>query len=161
MAQIMVNAQEYVDSWRRIRENFGLGNLLTVAYPIGGPSVSDLRSFITRSILQRSIEPKLLIVDYIDNCRRNYNRSSYDYLGEMYAQLKSIAEEMGLVVWTASQPTKDTWDTGEAAGLGSLAESSNPQRRKMPLMLPVYVAPFVFTGTPASSHAEITALEQS
>ena len=127
MAQIMVNAQEYVDSWRRIRENFGLGNLLTVAYPIGGPSVSDLRSFITRSILQRSIEPKLLIVDYIDNCRRNYNRSSYDDLGEMYAQLKSVAEEMGLVVWTASQPTKDTWDTGEAAGLGSLAESSKKQ----------------------------------
>lgn len=127
MSQIMMNSSDYVTSWGKLKANFNLGNLLTVAYPIGGPSVSDLRSFITRSILQRSIEPKVLIVDYIDNCRRNYNRSSYDDLGDMYAQLKSIAEEMDLIVWTASQPTKDTWESDTAAGLSSLAESSKKQ----------------------------------
>lgn len=127
MSQIMMNSSDYTTAWGKIKENFHLGNLLTVAYPIGGPSVADLRSFITRSIIQRSIDPKLLIVDYIDNCRRNYNRSSYDDLGDMYAQLKSIAEEMELVVWTASQPTKDTWESDTAAGLSSLAESSKKQ----------------------------------
>lgn len=127
MSQIMMNSTEYLPKWKSLRDRFKLGNLVLQSYSIGGPSISDIRSFITRSMIQRSIDPKILILDYVDNCRRNYNRSSYDDLGDMYAQLKSIAEEMGLVVWTASQPKQDTWDSDTPAGLNSLAESSKKQ----------------------------------
>lgn len=127
MSQIMMNSQEYLPKWNSLKSRFKLGNLLIQQYPIGGPNVSDIRSFITRSIIQRSINPKILILDYIDNCRRNSNLSSYDDLGNMYAQLKAIAEEMGLIVWTASQPKQETWDSDTPAGLNSLAESSKKQ----------------------------------
>ena len=68
-----------------------------------------------------------MILDYVDNCRRNYNLTSYDDFGAMYAQLKSIAEEMGLIIWTASQPKQETWDSDTPAGLNSLADSSKKQ----------------------------------
>lgn len=127
MSQIMMNSAEYLPRWSSLKERFHLGNLLIQQYPIGGPTVLDIRSFITRSIVQRSIQPKVLILDYVDNCRRNRNLSSYDDLGDMYAQLKAIAEEMGLIVWTASQPKQETWDSDTPAGLNSLAESSKKQ----------------------------------
>lgn len=127
MSQIMMNSSEYLPRWNEIKDRFHLGNLVIQQYPIGEPSISDIRSFITRSIVHRSISPKLLVLDYVDNCRRNRSLSSYDDLGDMYAQLKSIAEEMGLIVWTASQPKQDTWDSDTPAGLNSLAESSKKQ----------------------------------
>lgn len=127
MSQIMMNSELYLPRWSSLKERFKLGNLVIQSYPIGGPSISDIRSFITKNIIQRSIDPKILILDYVDNCRRNYNLTSYDDFGAMYAQLKSIAEEMGLIIWTASQPKQETWDSDTPAGLSSLADSSKKQ----------------------------------
>lgn len=127
MSQIMMNSELYLPRWSSLKERFKLGNLVIQSYPIGGPSISDIRSFITKNIIQRSIDPKILILDYVDNCRRNYNLTSYDDFGAMYAQLKSIAEEMGLIIWTASQPKQETWDSDTPAGLNSLADSSKKQ----------------------------------
>lgn len=127
MPQIMLNSSQYIESWNYLKTNFNLGNLIIGAYPIDGPTISDLRSFITKNIVRRGIKPAVLVVDYIDNCRRKDNTSSYEALGDLYKKMKNICEELNLVGWTASQPKIDTWESGEAAGLSSLAESSMKQ----------------------------------
>lgn len=129
MSQIMLNTSTYLPTWNLIKSKFKLGELLLKAYSIGEPSVQDIRSFITKNKIERSIKPKVLIVDYIDNCRRDSNKSSYDDLGDMYASLKSIAEDLDLIVWTASQPKLEFWDAGQdqVVGLSALAESSKKQ----------------------------------
>lgn len=126
LAQIMLNSSEYLKSWNHLKENFNLGNLIIGAYPIGGPTVADIRSFITKNMVRKGVKPAVLIIDYIDNCRRN-DSNSYEALGQLYAQMKNICEEMKIIGWTASQPKAGTWDTDEVAGLGSLAESSMKQ----------------------------------
>jgi hypothetical protein len=75
---------------------------------------------------RKGIKPVVLIVDYIDNCRRNMNLSSYEALGDLYTELKNLCEELKLVGWTASQPKVETWDETNP-GLSSLAESSKKQ----------------------------------
>lgn len=127
MAQIMMNAKQYLDSWGHLKNNFSLGNLVIGAYPIDGPTISDIRSFITKNIIRRGIEPKVIVLDYIDNCRRNDSLNSYEALGELYKKFKNICEELKLIGWTASQPKIDTWDNGGVAGLSSLSESSMKQ----------------------------------
>lgn len=123
MAQIMLNSQTYLDSWAYLKENFNLGNVLIGAYSIGSPSVSDLRSFVTKNMVRHNIKPAVVIVDYIDNCRKNPNLNSYESVGELYEQLKNLAEELNLVCWTASQPRVGEWNNA-TPGLDSLAESS-------------------------------------
>lgn len=127
MSQIMLNSSQYIESWNYLKTNFNLGNLILGAYPIGGPSVADIRSFVTKNIIRRGINPAVLVVDYIDNCRRNDQENSYEALGTLYKQMKNICEELRLIGWTASQPKVSEWDSGESAGLSSLAESSQKQ----------------------------------
>ena len=127
MSQIMLNSAQYLESWNYLKNNFNLGNLIIGAYPIDGPTISDIRSFITKNMIRRGIRPAIFILDYIDNCRRNNLMNSYEALGELYKKMKNICEELQLVGWTASQPKIDTWDSNEAAGLSSLAESSQKQ----------------------------------
>lgn len=126
MAQIMLNAQQYLDSWTYLKTNFNLGNVLIGAYPIGSPSISDIRSFITKNMVRHGLKPAIVIIDYVDNCRKNPNMNSYEALGELYENLKNLAEELKLVVWTASQPKIEYWDESNP-GLSSLAESSKKQ----------------------------------
>lgn len=126
MSQIMLNSQQYLDSWKYLKDNFDLGNLLLGAYSIGSPSIGDLRSFVTKNMTRKGIKPVVLIVDYIDNCRRNPNLNSYEALGDLYTELKNLCEELKLVGWTASQPKVETWDDTNP-GLSSLAESSKKQ----------------------------------
>ena len=127
MAQIMMNAAQYIESWNYLKTNFSLGNLVIGAYPIDGPTISDIRSFVTKNIIRRGIQPKVLILDYIDNCRRSDVMNSYEALGELYKKMKNICEELKLIGWTASQPKVDVWDSDGVAGLSSLAESSMKQ----------------------------------
>ena len=126
MPQIMLNSSLYLPAWKSLKENFTLGQLLIGAFPIDSVTVADLRSFITRSSNKRNFDPKVIIVDYIDNCRRDSTMSSYDALGDLYTKLKNLGEEMGLVVWTASQTKIEYWES-DNVGLGSLAESSKKQ----------------------------------
>lgn len=127
LSQIMLNSSEYLKSWNYLKENFDLGNLIIGAYPIDGPTISDIRSFVTKNIIRRGIKPAVLIIDYIDNCRRNDLMNSYEALGELYKKMKNICEELKLVGWTASQPKIEFWDTDGVAGLSSLSESSMKQ----------------------------------
>lgn len=126
MSQIMLNSDKYLESWQYLKENYKLGNLLLGAYPIGSPSIADLRSFITKNMVRKGIRPSVVIVDYIDNCRRNTNLNSYDALGDLYTEMKNMCEELQLVGWTASQPRVSEWDIA-TPGLASLSESSKKQ----------------------------------
>jgi len=78
-------------------------------------------------MIRRGVKPAVFIVDYIDNCRRTDSLNSYEALGELYKKMKNICEELQLIGWTASQPKVSEWDSGESAGLSSLAESSQKQ----------------------------------
>ena len=127
MSQIMLNSSDYLKSWNYLKTNFDLGNLIIGAYPIDGPNISDIRSFITKNIIRRGIKPVVFILDYIDNCRRNDLMNSYEALGELYKKMKNICEELKLIGYTASQPKIEYWDTEGVAGLSSLAESSQKQ----------------------------------
>ena len=127
LSQIMLNSSKYLESWNYLKTNFNLGNLIIGAYPIDGPSISDIRSFITKNIIRRGINPKIFIIDYIDNCRRSDTMNSYEALGDLYKKMKNICEELKLIGWTASQPKIDFWDSDGVAGLSSLAESSMKQ----------------------------------
>ena len=127
MSQIVLNADLYKVTWDRLKSTTKLGNLVLQSYAIDGVTMNDIRSFVSRSRTKMGLDPKVLIVDYIDNCHRRDDTNSYEAVGDLYKKMKNICEEFKLVGWTASQPKIETWDDASSAGLGSLSESSMKQ----------------------------------
>lgn len=122
--RVMTGAKEYLDRWKTISEMYNMGKFVTVSYPIGSATVSDLRAFISATSVKYELKPKLVVIDYIDNLFTRSDIGSYYELGRLYTETKQLAEELNLVVLTASQSKVSNWNSGEKVGMGELAGSS-------------------------------------
>ena len=66
----------------------GRGNLFIKQFPTGKATVNDYRKYL-RELLIRGIKPKVFMCDYI-----NLMKPTYKTKGDMYTDVKSIAEEL-------------------------------------------------------------------
>jgi len=99
-----------------------LGKLMIKEYPTGTATVQTLRSHIEKLSLKGFI-PHILIVDYADIMRssRQYDSMRHE-LKKVYEDLRNLAMEKNLPVWTASQSNRDAANS-DVIGLESMAES--------------------------------------
>jgi len=81
------------------------GELIIQYYPTKSVSVNSLKGFVERSITEE-FKPDLIIVDYADLLKAPYVNSTKrddQILGDIYAELRGMAGEFEIPVWTASQ----------------------------------------------------------
>ena len=99
-----------------------LGRLMIKEYPTGTATVQTLRSHIEKLSLKGFI-PHVLIIDYADIMRssRQYDSMRHE-LKKVYEDLRNLAMEKNLPVWTASQSNRDAANS-DVIGLESMAES--------------------------------------
>mgnify|MGYP003111264867 CR=1 FL=1 len=82
------------------------GNLVVKYYPTKGASVNTISSHIEKCKMQ-GIKPDLVIVDYADLLRGTGKTSELRIqLGNIYEDLRGLAGEQELPVWTASQANR-------------------------------------------------------
>lgn len=82
------------------------GNLIVKYYPTKGASVNTLASHIEKARMQ-GINPDLVIVDYADLLRGTGKTSELRIqLGNIYEDLRGLAGEQEIPVWTASQANR-------------------------------------------------------
>ena len=82
------------------------GNLIVKYYPTKGASVNTISSHIEKCKMQ-DIKPDLVIVDYADLLRGTGKTSELRIqLGNIYEDLRGLAGEQELPVWTASQANR-------------------------------------------------------
>lgn len=99
-----------------------LGKLMIKEYPTGTATVQTLRSHIEKLSLKGFI-PQVLIIDYADIMRssRQYDSMRHE-LKKVYEDLRNLAMEKAMPIWTASQSNRDSANS-DIVGLENMSES--------------------------------------
>ena len=78
------------------------GGLYIREYPAGQATVNTIHAHLEKCI-QQNIEPDLIIVDYADLLTSKSSKEKRDKLDDIYTNLRGLASELKLPIWTASQ----------------------------------------------------------
>ena len=99
-----------------------LGRLIIKEYPTGAATVQTIRNHIEKLKLKEFM-PNLIIIDYADIMRssRQYDSLRHE-LKLIYEELRNLAMELNIPVWTASQANRDSAKS-DIVGLENMAEA--------------------------------------
>jgi replicative DNA helicase len=103
-------------------EEIELGRLIIKEYPTGSASSITIRNHIEKLML-KGFTPSVIIIDYADILR---STKSYDSLRHelklIYEELRNLAMDLGVPIWTASQANRDSANS-DIVGLENMAEA--------------------------------------
>ena len=114
--------QDHKEEVIKIYEKGDLGRLIIKEYPTGSASVITIRNHIEKLML-RGFVPSLIIIDYADIMRstRNYDSLRHE-LKLIYEELRNLAMDLNVPVWTASQANRDSANS-DIVGLENMSEA--------------------------------------
>ena len=99
-----------------------LGSLIIKEFPTGSATVMTLRNHLEKLML-KSFVPSLIIVDYADIMRATRRLDSLRHeLKLIYEELRNLAMELKLPIWTASQANRDSANSS-VVGLENMSEA--------------------------------------
>ena len=78
------------------------GGLYIREYPAGQATVNTIHAHLENCI-QQGINPDLVIVDYADLLTSKSSKEKRDKLDDIYTNLRGLATQMKIPIWTASQ----------------------------------------------------------
>ena len=92
-------------------------------YPTNTATVSTLKAHIEKLAITKSFKPDVIIIDYADIMRssRQYDSLRHE-LKLVYEELRGMAMELRIPVWSASQTNRESTDS-EIVGLDKISES--------------------------------------
>lgn len=115
---LMASKKKVIDFY----EKQDLGRLIIKEYPTGAASVITIRNHIEKLSL-KGFKPSLIVIDYADIMK---STKAYDSLRHelklVYEELRNLAMEMNIPVWTASQANRDSANS-DIVGLENMAEA--------------------------------------
>ena len=99
-----IPVQDIVDSKEKVIETIEnlRGGLYIREYPAGQATVNTIHAHLEKCV-QQNIEPDLIIIDYADLLTSNTSKEKRDKLDDIYTNLRGLATELKLPIWTASQ----------------------------------------------------------
>lgn len=116
------DVRERKDEVLKVYEKSELGRLIIKEYPTGSASVTTIRSHIEKLTLKGFV-PSLIVIDYADIMRSS---KSYDSLRHelklIYEELRNLAMDMNIPIWTASQANRDSAKS-DIVGLENMSEA--------------------------------------
>ena len=99
-----------------------LGRLIIKEYPTGSATVMTVRNHVEKLQL-KGFKPDIIIIDYADIMKSS---KSYDSLRHelklVYEELRNLAMELEVPVWTASQANRDSAQA-DVVGLENMSEA--------------------------------------
>ncbi|MBT7558712.1 AAA family ATPase [Candidatus Woesearchaeota archaeon] len=103
------NLQYYKDDVQRAIDKLK-GNLIIKYYPTRTASVNTIFAHLQQCELQ-GIKPDLVIVDYADIMKSTSNFTEKRHqIGHVYEELRGMAGEFDIPIWTASQANRSSLD---------------------------------------------------
>lgn len=120
-----IPSNEVQDSKQEVMQKYQemeLGRLIIKEYPTGSCSVATIRNHLEKLSL-RGFVPSVIIIDYADIMRssREYDALRLE-LKLIYEDLRNLAMERGIPIWTASQANRDS-SNSDIVGLENMSES--------------------------------------
>jgi replicative DNA helicase len=103
-------------------EDMDLGRLIIKEYPTGSATVMMIRNHLEKLSL-KGFDPSLIVIDYADIMRssRKYDSLRHE-LKLIYEELRNLAMDMNIPVWTASQANRDSANS-DIVGLENMSEA--------------------------------------
>lgn len=99
-----------------------LGRLIVKEYPTGAAGVNTIRAHIDKLALKQFV-PNIIIIDYADIMRSSRQFDSLRHeLKLVYEELRGLAAELQIPIWTASQSNKEG-ASSEVVGLENMSEA--------------------------------------
>ena len=102
------------------------GTLIIKEYPTKSATISSLENHLDR-LRQRGFEPSMVIVDYGDLLRprsTSYKQELRHNLGDIYEEMRGLAQKYDIPVWTASQTNRSGLNA-EVITMESISEAFN------------------------------------
>lgn len=116
--EIQDNKKEVLEKY----EDMELGRLIIKEYPTGSASVMTIRNHIEKLML-KGFTPSAIMIDYADIMKSS---KSYDSLRHelklVYEELRNLAMEFNVPIWTASQANREAANS-EVVGLENMSEA--------------------------------------
>ena len=125
--------QLYDDKMTKLRSKT-TGQLIIKEYPTASAHSGHFKSLINELSLKKSFKPDVLFIDYLNICAssrfKGGNISSYFYIKAIAEELRSLAVEFNLPIFSATQTTRTGFvstdigleDTSESFGLPATAD---------------------------------------
>lgn len=105
----------------------GLGKLIIKQFPTGGASVNHINALLNELWTKRQWKPDIIIVDYLGIMASSrikvYSENSYTLVKAIAEELRGLAIEHNVVVWSAAQTTRAGWDSSDI-NMSDIAESA-------------------------------------
>lgn len=120
-----IPSNEIQDSKEEVLEKYKemeLGKLIIKEYPTGAATVNTIRNHLEKLSL-KGFTPNMLLIDYADIMRstREYDALRLE-LKLIYEELRNLAMEKNIPIWTASQANRDS-SNSDVVGLENMSES--------------------------------------
>ena len=125
--------QMYDDRIERLKKR-GPGKLIIKEYPTASAHSGHFKALLNELALKKSFKPDVLFIDYLNICAssrfKGGNISSYFYIKAIAEELRGLAVEFKLPIFTATQTTRSGFvstdigleDTSESFGLPATAD---------------------------------------
>ena len=111
------------------------GKLLIKEYPTASANAGHFRHLLDELRLKKDFKPDIIFIDYLNICasvrfKPGANVNSYTYIKAIAEELRGLAVEMGVPIFTATQTNRsgfgntdvDLTDTSESFGLPATAD---------------------------------------
>jgi replicative DNA helicase len=98
---------------------------VAVEYFPAGTKVAALRSWVSRCKYRYNMDPALLLIDNagdLSSSKQRYSSNEYEEHGNIYTELKGLAHDFDLAVWTDSQTNRAGFKA-DTADLDTIADS--------------------------------------
>jgi len=116
------DVQDNIELVKGVYDKKGLGRLIIKEYPTGSATVQTLRNHIEK-LAMKGFKPDIVLVDYADIMRSDRKSSELRHeLKFIYEELRNLAMELDIPVWTASQANKDSAQS-DVVGLENMSEA--------------------------------------
>lgn len=114
--------QDRKDEVLKKYSDMDLGRLIIKEYPTGSASVISLRNHIEKLML-KGFTPSVIIIDYADimKATRSYDSLRHE-LKLIYEELRNLAMDLNIPIWTASQANRDSANA-DIVGLENMSEA--------------------------------------
>jgi len=98
------------------------GRLIIKQYPTGAASIVTIRNHLEK-LAMKDFVPSIIIIDYADIMRstRSYDSLRHE-LKLVYEELRNLAMEMNIPIWTASQANREA-SKSDIVGLENMSEA--------------------------------------
>lgn len=128
-----ISFAEYKAKMEKLKSG-NMGRLIIKQYPTSGANANHFNAFLNELKLKKNFKADVVIVDYLGICASTRlgggTENSYSFVKAIAEELRGLAVQHQVVLWTGAQTTRSAWDStdidmadvAESAGLPATAD---------------------------------------